>query len=150
MRDEQNGCHIADIFRGIFLKEFLFWFKFEFNWSLMGTGQGRPWSNPITTSSMIDLFYTLLVFSYRNMIFSVLKWTICVSYQGRYGKCIVVWTGCQRTQMNICDDKLNTWVPFYWHGLTLIPPWICNHIHYKLCGDIAYPFLNFNGATVEV
>ena len=25
-----------------------------------------------------------------------------------------------------------------------------NHIHYKLWGEITYPFLNFNGCTVEV
>ena len=40
--------------------------------------------------------------------------------------------------------------PFYWHGLTLIPAWINNYIHYKMCDEIAYPFLNFNGATIEV
>ena len=32
----------------------------------------------------------------------------------------------------------------------LIPAWISNYIHYKLWGEITYPFLNFNGATVEV
>ena len=33
----------------------------------------------------------------------------------------------------------------------LIPPaWISNHIHYKVWDEITYPFLNFNGATVEV
>ena len=32
----------------------------------------------------------------------------------------------------------------------LIPAWICNHIHYKVWDEINYPFLNFNGATVEV
>ena len=40
--------------------------------------------------------------------------------------------------------------PFYKHGLTLIPAWISNHIHYKVWDEITYPFLNFNGATVEV
>ena len=40
--------------------------------------------------------------------------------------------------------------PFYYHGLTLIPAWISNYIHYKLWDEITYPFLNFNGATVEV
>ena len=40
--------------------------------------------------------------------------------------------------------------PFYYHGLTLIPAWICNHIHYKMWDEITYQFLNFNGATVEV
>ena len=40
--------------------------------------------------------------------------------------------------------------PFYKHGLTLIPAWISNHIHYKVWDEITYPFLNFNGCTVEV
>ena len=39
---------------------------------------------------------------------------------------------------------------FYLHGLTLIPAWISNYIHYKVWDEITYPFLNFNGATVEV
>ena len=34
--------------------------------------------------------------------------------------------------------------------LTLIPAWISNYIHYKMWDEITYPFLNFNGATVEV
>ena len=40
--------------------------------------------------------------------------------------------------------------PFYWHGLTLIPAWISNRIHYNVWDEITYPFLNFNGATVEI
>ena len=40
--------------------------------------------------------------------------------------------------------------PFYYNGLTLIPPCISNYIHYKVWGEITYPFLNFNGETVEV
>ena len=40
--------------------------------------------------------------------------------------------------------------PFYKHGLTLIPAWISNYIHYNVWDEITYQFLNFNGATVEV
>ena len=40
--------------------------------------------------------------------------------------------------------------PFYLHGLTLIPAWISNYDHYKVWDEITYPFLNFNGAAVEV
>ena len=39
---------------------------------------------------------------------------------------------------------------FFKHGLTLIPAWISNYILYKGWDEITYPFLNFNGATVEV
>ena len=40
--------------------------------------------------------------------------------------------------------------PLFWHGLTLIPAWICNYIYYEVWDEITYPFLNFNGCTVEV
>ena len=36
------------------------------------------------------------------------------------------------------------------HGLTLIPAWISNYMPGKVWGEITYPFLNFNGCTVEV
>ena len=39
---------------------------------------------------------------------------------------------------------------FYLHGLTLIPAWISNHLPRKVWDEITYPFLNFNGCTVEV
>ena len=32
----------------------------------------------------------------------------------------------------------------------LLLTWISNHIHFKLWDEITYPFLNFNGCTVEV
>ena len=37
--------------------------------------------------------------------------------------------------MSSADD---TRAPFYLHGLTLIPAWITNYIHYKLWGEITY------------
>ena len=39
---------------------------------------------------------------------------------------------------------------FYWQGLTLIPAWISNYMPSNVWDEITYPFLNFNGATVEV
>ena len=39
--------------------------------------------------------------------------------------------------------------PFYWHDLTLIQAWISKNTHYNVWFEINYPFLNFNGATVE-
>ena len=49
-------------------------------------------------------------------------------------------------------DSIHTasWGPFYLHGLTLIPAWIINHMPGKVWDEITYPFINFNGATVEV
>ena len=40
--------------------------------------------------------------------------------------------------------------PFHYHGLTLIPAWINNNIHYKVWDEITYLFKTFSGATVEV
>ena len=42
---------------------------------------------------------------------------------------------------------------FNQHGLTLIPAWISNYIHYiryKMWDEITYSFLNFNSCNVEV
>ena len=44
----------------------------------------------------------------------------------------------------------DTWTHFYWHGLTLNPAWISNHTPCKVWDEITYPFLNFNGTTVEI
>ena len=44
----------------------------------------------------------------------------------------------------------DTWSPFNEHGLTLIPAWITNYIHYKVWGEITDPFPNFNSPTIEV
>ena len=39
--------------------------------------------------------------------------------------------------------------PVYYHGLTLVSAWICNHIHHKVLDEFTYQVLNFNGATVK-
>ena len=52
------------------------------------------------------------------------------------------------TNPSVSYNKM-TRVPLYWYGLILIPAWINNHFHYEVWDDITYPFLNFNGATVE-
>ena len=38
--------------------------------------------------------------------------------------------------------------PVYLHGLTSIPLWITNYIHYKMCSENTYPFSNLNDETV--
>ena len=47
---------------------------------------------------------------------------------------------------------LSTRGPFYKHGLTLIPTWINNRIHYEVWDEITHPFptTNFNCTTIEV
>ena len=42
------------------------------------------------------------------------------------------------------------WCPFCQYGLTLIPAWISDYVHYKVWDAITYLFPNFNSATVEV
>ena len=49
----------------------------------------------------------------------------------------------------VCGSNFDTSGPFNLHGLTLIPAWISNYIHYKVWDEITFPFLNLNGATVE-
>ena len=58
----------------------------------------------------------------------------------------------QEIGFNLCRRLFKTvhCNPFYWHGLTLILAWISNHMSCNVWDEITYPFLNFNGATVEV
>ena len=42
-----------------------------------------------------------------------------------------------------------TWDPFYQHGLTSVPAWICRHMTSEVWDEITNPFPNFNGCTVE-
>ena len=51
--------------------------------------------------------------------------------------------------MEISTFYLFSWSPFYYHGLTLIPPWISKYIHFKMWDEMTYSFLNFNDGTVE-
>ena len=39
---------------------------------------------------------------------------------------------------------------FFWHGSTLIPAWVSNYSHCKVCDEITYQLANFNEAAVEV
>ena len=55
----------------------------------------------------------------------------------------------------ICNDTgplvlLEIRAPFYYDGLTVIPAWINYYTHYNVWDEITYPFLNFNGCTVDV
>ena len=63
---------------------------------------------------------------------------------------LVLWGTWQALKRHNMVRGWDTRGPFYQHGLTLIPAWISNHIHYKVWDEITYPFLNFNGASIEV
>ena len=47
-------------------------------------------------------------------------------------------------------NYLYTWGPFYYHGITLIPAWLSNYIHYKVWGELSFLVSNFYYSTVEV
>ena len=38
----------------------------------------------------------------------------------------------------------------FWYRITLILAWENNYIYYKVWDEITYPFVNFNGYTVEI
>ena len=40
--------------------------------------------------------------------------------------------------------------PSHWNGITLIPAWISDYMHFKGWDEITNPFPNFNGCTIEV
>ena len=48
------------------------------------------------------------------------------------------------------SQREDTWGLIYKQGLTFIPAWRSNHMPGKVWDEITYPFLNVNGATVEV
>ena len=48
------------------------------------------------------------------------------------------------------DDSLWSGAPFTNMGLTLIPVWINHNTHYNVWDEITYPFIKFNGATIDV
>ena len=55
---------------------------------------------------------------------------------------------CGRKDTGI-SSSLNPGGPFYKPGLTLIPVWISNYIHYKVSDEIVRTFSNFDHGTVE-
>ena len=54
------------------------------------------------------------------------------------------------SSMNRCINTYLSLGPFYLHGLIWVSAWISNYIHFKVWGEMTYPFPNFNGCTVEV
>ena len=124
----QNGRHFADdIFKCIFLNENL---CILIQISLKFVSKGP-----------IDNKWALVqVMAWRRTATSAVHtfhhaWSPCMTISG-YGF-LHVWL-------------LSPRAPIYRHGLTLIPAWISNHIHYEVCDEITYPFPNIHECTVEV
>ena len=100
-----------------------------------------------TPAGCIDLIRFQDTFSYLSSCWgTLLYWIPVVSYYLFLDVVeIVIHSYCW---LYVPRSDIST--PFYENGLTLIPAWICNHIHYKVWDESTYPFLNFNGATIEV
>ena len=62
----------------------------------------------------------------------------------RYGE-IVIWNVLLYWGTSLATRGL-----FYWHGVTLIPRWISNHMPSKVWGEITYLYPNFNSCAFEV
>ena len=59
----------------------------------------------------------------------------------------------QRSKLNeahVASNRHHSVASFSNMVLTLIPAWMINYMPGKVCGEITYPFLNFNGVNVEV
>ena len=63
---------------------------------------------------------------------------------------LYLWWFIIESDNNVVSSDIINCVLFYYYGLTLIPAWISNYIHYNMWDEITYPFLNFSGCTVEV
>ena len=102
----------------------------------------KPLSKPMMVSLRI----------YSSLVHGKLNWNVA---NCRLSKISILATksllgarmSCYYTLQNIWQGFA---VAFYRHGLTLIPAWISNYIHYDVWDEIAYPFPNGNGCTVEV
>ena len=90
--------------------------------------------------------WVFMYLSFDLLIFPVaFRPPICSEFWGHY-----LWPPSWIRDVTIPKLELSVRGQFYQHGLTLIPAWISNHIYFELWDEITYPFLNFNGCTVEV
>ena len=59
-------------------------------------------------STLADWFFSC--FMHINMNFSALKWALLAQFMVARESALLLWTCCQRTQMNNCHENLNTCV----------------------------------------
>ena len=111
------------------------WWLLQCWWLVAGDGNMRwhgnwPSHNMWTKSMWLrEMLALTLVAKYRTQV-----WPLWLLFATKWG-------------MSPSKDCCG---PFYQHCWTLIPAWISIYIHCKVWDEIAYPFLNFNGATIEV
>ena len=94
-----------------------------------------------------------IIYIFRNIVCKV--W-VMFSYP-QYGKSIFStfqfiskeFTHCARCGL-FCGCTPVNFTRVLHHGLTLIPAWMNNYIHYKVWDEINYSIPNFNGCTADV
>ena len=114
---------------------------------------GMPFTIPTPLGTYIDMYIYICTSSSLPPVITcfVLMWCLPGAYFIKpLSKPWMAQFYDAYTSLGQDGDNGYTRGPFYWHGLTLIPAWISNCIHYKMLDEINYPLLNFNGATVEV
>ena len=92
----------------------------------------------IISSGHVSYMYTVYLYIYKKSIYIYIKRVYLRIYVHSFALLYFVVISL------VCRG------PFYWCGLTWIPAWISNYIHYKVWDEITYPFPNFNSCTVEV
>ena len=91
----------------------------------------------------------------QHFVYIIVSWYLLgiITCQGFLFSCSCM-NRCTCTHMYrdvpvLLDVCMHTRSPFHWHGLTLIPAWINNHMHSISWDGITYPFPNFNACAVE-
>ena len=113
-------------------------------------------NSPVDKSNvLISLHISITLFTVCSLCFISWRHSVsCRLWRGEAGVHPVLGSraGCRWAGSGLqrSGGSLNSCGPFYLHGLTLIPAWISNHMPSEVWDEISYPFLNFNGATVEV
>ena len=139
-RPRRNGRHFADnIFKYISLTENVF--------NLIQISLEWIPKIPINNTSLVQATTcTKQVPShYLNQCWPAYFWQSTWMCQHRK----LLLSGKENANYKGINGFLTSCGHFYKHGLTLILAWISNCIHYNVWDEITYPFLNFNGATVE-
>ena len=60
------------------------------------------------------------------------------------------WMNTNQWMRLLPPDSSHSSMTWWCHNMEMLSAWISNYIHYKVWDEITYPFLNFNGCTIEV
>ena len=99
--------------------------------------------------SQCDLFILIFCYKYTKKypsdVFVISSPHLVIAELQLYVLRYIVRLYVHRSTLKIYNyQAMSTWGPFSWHGLTLIPVWITNYMHYKMWNEITSPFPDFN------